>query len=95
VTVLDRSASLPWALERPDVDELFRRPAWQAQAACRGMGVEMFFPVPGEDVDTARAICARCGVRPECLAVALESGAPGVWGGTTGKDRRKLKRASA
>jgi WhiB family redox-sensing transcriptional regulator len=72
------------------------RPAWQASAACRGMGVDLFFPKLG-DVNPARAICARCEVRQECLdyIMAAESGAPGVWGGTTGLDRRRLKRASA
>ncbi len=73
------------------------RPAWQAHAACRGMGVDLFFPKVGDDVDPAQAICARCEVRGPCLdyILAAESGAPGVWGGTTGKDRRRLKRASA
>ena len=70
------------------------RLAWMAQAACRGMGTDLFFPAPGDDVEPARAICARCDVCQECLdyILAAESGAPGVWGGTTGKDRRKLKR---
>jgi hypothetical protein len=56
------------------------RPAWQAHAACRGMGVDLFFPKVGEDVDPARAICARCAVRQECLdyILAAESGAPGM-----------------
>ena len=71
------------------------RPAWQAHAACRGMGVDLFFPALGESAEPARAIYARCEVRQECLdyIMAAESGAPGVWGGTTGKDRRRLKRA--
>ena len=85
-------------LDPPTLEELVGpRPAWMAQAACRGMGTDLFFPAPGEDVDPARAICARCGVGQECLAyiMAAESGAPGVWGGTTGKDRRRLKRGRA
>jgi hypothetical protein len=56
------------------------RPAWMADAACRGMGsVVNFFPLPGDDVAPARAICATCDVRGECLAyiMAAESGAPG------------------
>ena len=73
------------------------RPAWMASAACRGMGTSLFFPAPGDDIEPARAICARCDVCQECLDYIMEaeSGAPGVWGGTTGKDRRRLRKASA
>jgi len=73
------------------------RPAWEARAACRGMGTDLFFPKLGDDVDPARAICARCEVGRECLdyIMAAESGPPGVWGGTIGLDRRKVKRESA
>jgi hypothetical protein len=56
--------------EIPDV--FFRRPAWHAQAACRGMGTAMFFPGRTDDLDDARAVCARCNVKAECLAAALE-----------------------
>ena len=52
------------------------RPAWEARAACRGMGTDLFFPKLGDDVDPARAICARCEVGRECLdyIMAAESG---------------------
>lgn len=55
----------------------------------------------------ARAVCALCPVRQPCLMVALgfetrsESGLPrpsqlaGVWGGTTEKERRALRRQIA
>jgi hypothetical protein len=56
--------------EIPDV--FFRRPAWHAQAACRGMGTAMFFPGRTDDLDDARAVCARCNVKADCLAAALE-----------------------
>jgi hypothetical protein len=84
-------------LDPPTFEELVVRPAWTRRAACRGMGPDLFFPAQGEDVDPARAICARCAVRQECLdyILAAEPGAPGVWGGTTGMDRRRLKRGSA
>jgi hypothetical protein len=51
------------------LDELHRllaRPAWHDQAACRGVGPDVFFPERGGDYDAARAFCARCPVIGEC-----------------------------
>jgi WhiB family redox-sensing transcriptional regulator len=69
-------------------------------AACRGMDTELFFPVPGDvaGVARAKAVCAGCPVRAECLAVALAGAdvVPGaVWGGTTGEEREALLRRAA
>jgi WhiB family redox-sensing transcriptional regulator len=84
-------------LDPPTLEELAVRPAWQTLAACRGMGPEMFYPERGESAAPARAICAACGVLPECLdfAMASESGAAGIWAGTSERGRRQLRRASA
>ncbi len=76
------------------------RPAWEGQAASRGMGSDVnFFPERGEPTTAAKAVCSRCPVREPCLALALdgaEGGAiPGIWGGTSALERRKLRRASA
>lgn len=50
---------------------------WRPDAACAGMGTDLFFPV-GESADEAiqqircaRAICGRCPVRLHCLVYAL------------------------
>ena len=70
--------------------------AWQREAACRGLGASesraLFFPTRGESVDEARAICERCPVADECLDFALKNGCVGVWGGTTERQRRRLRR---
>lgn len=39
----------------------------------------------------AKAICAGCEIQPECLVEALERNDDGVRGGTTEKERRKIK----
>ncbi|MGP8221932.1 MAG: WhiB family transcriptional regulator [Acidimicrobiales bacterium] len=82
----------------PDIEQLAVRPAWTFRAACRGMGTTMFFPALGDSLQPARAICAECPVREPCLDYALgsvEGGAlPGVWGGTSARERRGLKSAS-
>lgn len=71
---------------------------WQEYAACRDEDPELFFPVsevgPGaRQVEQAKAVCARCTVRAECLRYALDAGLDhGVFGGTTDAERRKLAR---
>ena len=51
-------------------------------AACQNATPQLFFPEPNEPDDQAKAICAVCPVRAECLAAALANGERyGVWGG--------------
>jgi WhiB family redox-sensing transcriptional regulator len=70
-----------------------RRDWWEA-AACRTADPDMFFPVstlgPGQDeVARAKAVCAECRVRRQCLQFALATHqSHGVWGGTTEEERR-------
>ena len=68
---------------------------WYADAACRGMPGEIFFPQRGEMTTTAKAVCASCTVREECLEAAL--GPPsekfGVWGGMSERERRRVRHA--
>ncbi|MBF6511075.1 WhiB family transcriptional regulator [Nocardia farcinica] len=61
---------------------------------CAETDPETFFPERGEvhKVAVAREICARCPIRPSCLAVALRSRDKGIWGGLTEEERRKVRR---
>jgi len=71
------------------------RPDWQAFAACRSADVDLdaFFPGRGDRTDEARAICATCTVRDECLEYAMENGIQhGIWGGKSERERRKMRR---
>lgn len=67
--------------------------SWQEEAACAGMGPDLFFPKSGNGLsDKAKAICANCEVRVDCLVLALETGEGfGVWGGLTWRERKKLR----
>ena len=69
---------------------------WKAEGACRDHDPDVFFPDRGEDADTAKRICAGCTVRRECLTYALTTPRErnGIWGGTSGRERRKLTLAS-
>lgn len=65
---------------------------WTDRAACKGRDTRIFFPVVGDshNADEALTYCSRCPVTAECLADALEHRDSGVWGGTTGKQRRAM-----
>lgn len=66
----------------------------KARGACRGLPDEIFFPPYDSDSAnaTAKAVCATCPVRAECLDWAMQYDEVGVWGGTGEADRRSLDR---
>jgi WhiB family redox-sensing transcriptional regulator len=72
---------------------------WRQQAACLSADPDLFFPVSAEgrsleQVAKAKAICARCRVRRDCLAFALATRqAHGVWGGMSEQERRPMRSA--
>ena len=74
---------------------------WRERAACRDADPETFFPTaesgPEHDrqVATAKAVCARCPVRTECLDEALARIPYGIAGGLTEHERRTLRRPTA
>jgi WhiB family redox-sensing transcriptional regulator len=75
-------------------DDLVRRPGWMARAACHGQGTAAFFRPFGAEGGAAKAICAQCDVRPECLQHALaDPELRGVWGGTSERERQRMRRA--
>jgi WhiB family redox-sensing transcriptional regulator len=74
---------------------------WRQVAACRFIEPELFFPLSTsgpalEEVAEAKAVCARCPVRRECLAFALTTRqAHGIWGGLTEQERLAEARSGA
>lgn len=65
---------------------------WQDHAACADTAVD-FFPNRGAPLGPAKAICATCTVADQCLDYALDHGVKhGVWGGTSERDRRTLRK---
>lgn len=75
-----------------------RLPSWQAEAACSGMPTDDFFPVGStepalEQIAAAKAICATCPVRAQCLDYALDTGQQyGIWGGLSEDELRAERR---
>lgn len=68
---------------------------WRPRAACQDVDPELFFPSdrggPAAEAQAAKAkaVCAGCPVREQCLDWALShSLGHGVWGGLTEEERR-------
>jgi WhiB family redox-sensing transcriptional regulator len=73
-------------------------PDWSTEARCLDLDPELFFPtgdgkqsVP--QIAVAQQICSTCPVKLKCLKLALATDAQyGIWGGTTPKERARLRR---
>jgi WhiB family redox-sensing transcriptional regulator len=79
----------------PDVP-VFQCPAWMRRALCRQVDPEVFYPGNGDNGTEAKAVCADCPVRSECLMLALERREEfGIWGGLSTNQRRRLLRRMA
>ena len=74
------------------------RSEWRTHAACRSVDPEVFFPAAETgplheaQVAVAKAVCAGCPVRVECLEDALVRIPEGIAGGLTAEERRRLRR---
>lgn len=67
--------------------------SWQDHANCLGIDPDLFFPERGEPTTEAKAVCAGCRVRTECLEYALAIREPhGIWGGASARERRLIRR---
>jgi WhiB family redox-sensing transcriptional regulator len=71
---------------------------WESRAACLSCDPDLFFPIAPsgpalQQIAQAKAVCARCPVRRECLQYALATRqVHGVWGGTSEEERQQLRR---
>ncbi len=72
---------------------------WQDRALCRGPQSGIFYaPFQGERRNerhnreaAAKAICAKCIVKQECLEYAIRiKEQHGIWGGTNETERKKI-----
>lgn len=66
---------------------------WMKRGNCHNHPLDVFFPSDGVGVLRAQRICAGCPVRDICLEYALEAKIEhGVWGGTSERQRHRLRR---
>lgn len=80
---------------------LRQRRAWMADALCATYPEVEFVPPPGRSnkpptalEEAALAVCRRCPVVEDCLAFAIAADEVGVWGATTERQRREIRRAA-
>ena len=74
--------------------------SWLDGAACRGMNAQLFFGPEGEKgqdreirAAKAKAICAQCPVREQCLDYAFRNSIKhGIWGGLNNEERTRERR---
>lgn len=75
---------------------------WRDRAACLDTDPELWFPADEERanrriprVAKAKAVCATCPVRPDCLRWALDNDIrEGLWGGLDEDERPHTRRAT-
>ena len=66
---------------------------WQPLGLCSQTDPEVFFPEKGGSTRSAKEVCNSCEVKPQCLKYALDNDERfGIWGGTSERDRRKLRK---
>ena len=70
--------------------------SWIEFAACRGDDTNRYFPelgTPAALIREAKAVCAQCPVKLECLELGLEKGnwEHGIFGGTSPGQRRVIR----
>jgi WhiB family redox-sensing transcriptional regulator len=74
-----------FAIQPVQETESTREPRWQDLARCNdgsGSMSELFFSEQLDDIAAAKAFCAGCPVKDDCLDGALTRREPwGVWGG--------------
>ena len=71
---------------------------WLEDAHCRNtnMDTNLFFPERGQTKTKAEWLCRPCTVKNECLRYALDNNEwMGIWGGKSGRERRKIKQLEA
>jgi WhiB family redox-sensing transcriptional regulator len=75
------------------------RPEWHEQANCRGVGKtpggdgRLFFPNRGESAGIAGVVyCSTCPVAEICLDHGLRHEHSGIWGGTSERQRRVIRK---
>ena len=65
---------------------------WLRLGYCLKFALMAFYPSRGESTNDAQAVCLECPVKTPCLEYALKHEFEGIWGATTGRIRRQIKK---
>jgi len=72
--------------------------SWREDAACTDVPTDLFFPIgqtgdAAAQIARAKAVCASCPVRAECLEFAVTTNQEyGIWAGLDEDERRMVRR---
>jgi WhiB family transcriptional regulator, redox-sensing transcriptional regulator len=64
---------------------------WKNQGNCRNSALD-FYAIDDLSIRAAKEVCRNCPVKAQCLQTAVRDAEEGVWGGTSERDRRAMKR---
>lgn len=72
--------------------------SWMRDGACRKLTPkqvdQIFFPDRGVSTEPAKAVCAQCPVKEQCLDYAMNNCERfGVWGGVSERTRREMRKS--
>ena len=65
---------------------------WLKSGHCLEFALGAFYTGRGESTYAAQAVCLECPVKTSCLEYALKHDLEGIWGATTGRIRRRIKK---
>lgn len=88
----DTTNRAPWAIRNASM--AYAPGKWIADAICSETDPEQFFPEKGGSSALAKLVCRNCPVIEQCREYAVNSPMEfdGIWGGTTVRQRRELRR---
>lgn len=66
--------------------------SWRNFANCKDAPKDIFIINRGESSKPAFAYCSNCSVQKACLRYAIDNHCIGIWGNTTNKTRRNLRK---
>ena len=65
---------------------------WKLDGLCAEVDPDLWFPEASEPGISAKRICRRCAVIDVCLEYAIIHHELGIWGGTSERERRALRK---
>jgi WhiB family redox-sensing transcriptional regulator len=86
-----------WQLGIPTAGQDINATAWRYLALCGDYDPDLFFPIGSSGPAVrqrlrAKAVCAECPVKRDCLEWAMATEQPyGVWGGLDEQEREELR----
>lgn len=69
-------------------------PAFFSNANCKDADPTLFFAESNSQIAQAKGVCASCPIQQMCLDWAMQNAEDGVYGATTPRERKKLRKGA-